>query len=285
MKIWCELDVYRVILNNLSDYTFDNDSEEGQGSSDSSETSDSSNTMSDEQFQDLLDSIENGEMESSDGSIGSSVEIPTELPTQTPSENLSNDDGSEPIELSDNQKKQLINLKKQDKFMNDEVQKTKLNKKEFNDIKAIEESGASYEQVGVDHEWRGKQTTKCLVVKNLTQSLIDSDQFSCAMSWNKSSYSRYEKYNFVEEGIRIGTMLGRKLQVRGEETSTKYTRKDSGRIDKRLIAELGFGNSNVFQQTFVDKFNKVSVHLSISGSMSGKKWNQTMTSVIKHDTC
>ena len=73
------LDVYRVILNNLSDATFDNDSEEGQGqgSSDSSETSDSSNTMSDEQFQDLLDSIENGEMESSDGSSGSSVEIPT----------------------------------------------------------------------------------------------------------------------------------------------------------------------------------------------------------------
>ena len=280
------LDVYRVILNNLSDATFDNDSEEGQGqgSSDSSETSDSSNTMSDEQFQDLLDSIENGEMESSDGSSGSSVEIPTELPTpETPSENLSNDDGSEPIELSDNQKKQLINaLKKQDKFMNDEVQKTKLNKKEFNDIKAIEESGASYEQVGVDHEWRGKQTTRCLVVKNLTQSLIDSDQFSCAMSWNKSSYSRYDRYNFVEEGIRIGTMLGRKLQVRNEETSTKYTRKDSGRIDKRLIAELGFGNSNVFQQTFVDKFNKVSVHLSIdaSGSMSGDKWNKAMTSAV-----
>ena len=285
------LDVYRVILNNLSDATFDNDSEEGQGqgSSDSSETSDSSNTMSDEQFQDLLDSIENGEMESSDGSSGSSVEIPTELPTpETPSENLSNDDGSEPIELSDNQKKQLVNaLKKQDKFMNDEVQKTKLNKKEFNDIKAIEESGASYEQVGVDHEWRGKQTTKCLVVKNLTQSLIDSDQFSCASSWNKSSYERTDydgtkRYNFVEEGIRIGTMLGRKLQVRNEETSTKYTRKDSGRIDKRLIAELGFGNSNVFQQTFVDKFNKVSVHLSIdaSGSMSGKKWNQAMTSAV-----
>ena len=282
------VDVYRVILNNLSDATFDNDSEEGQGSSDSSETSDSSNTMSDEQFQDLLDSIENGEMESSDGSSGSSVEIPTELPTpETPSENLSNDDGSEPIELSDNQKKQLVNaLKKQDKFMNDEVQKTKLNKKEFNDIKAIEESGASYEQVGVDHEWRGRQTTKCLVVKNLTQSLIDSDQFSCASSWNQRYYTNKDSYrrsyNFVEEGIRIGTMLGRKLQVRNEETSTKYTRKDSGRIDKRLIAELGFGNSNVFQQTFVDKFNKVSVHLSIdaSGSMSGKKWNQAMTSAV-----
>ena len=77
-------------------------------------------------------------------------------------------------------------------------------------------------------------------------------------------------------------MLGRKLQVRGEESQLKFSRQDSGRIDKRLIAELGFGNSNVFQQTFVDKFNKVSVHLSIdaSGSMSGKKWNQAMTSAV-----
>ena len=77
-------------------------------------------------------------------------------------------------------------------------------------------------------------------------------------------------------------MLGRKLQVRNEENTTKYTRKDSGRLDRRLISELGFGNSNVFQQTFVDKFNKVFVHLSIdaSGSMSGKKWNKAMTSAV-----
>ena len=284
------LDVYRIILSNLSDATFDNDSEEtqgqGQGSSDSND-----NTMSDEQFQDLLDSIENGEMESSEGSSsgGSSIELPGDVPTpETPSENMSNDDGSEPIELSDNQKKQLTNaLKKQDKFMNDEVQKTKMTKKEFNDSKAIEESGASYEQVSVDHEWRGKQTTKCLVVKNLTQSLVNSDQFRCASSWNQSNYNSKSEwsrrnYNFVEEGIRIGTMLGRKLQVRNEETTTKYTRKDSGRLDKRLISELGFGNSNVFQQTFVDKFNKVFVHLSIdaSGSMCGDKWNKAMTSAV-----
>jgi hypothetical protein len=62
----------------------------------------------------------------------------------------------------------------------------------------------------------------------------------------------------------------------------KYTRKDSGRIDKRLLAECGFGNSNVFSQTFVEKFNKAYLHLSVdaSGSMGGQCWNEAMTSAV-----
>ena len=289
------LDVYRVILGNLSDVEMNDQDQEGQSQGGQGQDSDDSsdNTMSDEEFQDLLDSIENGEMESSTGgssSDSSSVELPnipsTSSPIETPDDNLGNDDGSDCIELSDRQKELLKKaLEKQTKFMDGDVQKTKLSKKEFNDVKAIEESGASYEEVGVSNEWGGKQSTRCLVVKKLTQSIIDSDQFGCAQSWNQKSYGNDHyrgSYNFVEEGIRIGTMLGRKLQVRNEENSTKYTRKDSGKIDKRLISELGFGNSNVFSQTFVDKFNKVFVHLSIdaSGSMSGKKWNQSMTSAV-----
>jgi len=77
-------------------------------------------------------------------------------------------------------------------------------------------------------------------------------------------------------------MLGRKLQVRGEESSLKFTRQDSGKIDKRLISELGFGNSNVFSQTFVERYNKAYLHISVdaSGSMSGDKWNKAMTSAV-----
>ena len=54
------------------------------------------------------------------------------------------------------------------------------------------------------------------------------------------------------------------------------------RIDKRLIAELGFGNSNVFSHTLTERFNKAYLHISVdaSGSMSGKKWNKAMTSAV-----
>jgi len=49
-----------------------------------------------------------------------------------------------------------------------------------------------------------------------------------------------------------------------------------------LLSELGFGNSNVFSQTFVEKFNKAYLHISVdaSGSMSGDKWNKAMTSAV-----
>ena len=87
---------------------------------------------------------------------------------------------------------------------------------------------------------------------------------------------------YVEDGIRLGTMLGRKLQIRSETRETKYTRKLKGRIDKRLIAELGFDNENVFSQTFMDSYPDAFLHISVdaSGSMSGDKWDKTMTSVV-----
>ena len=247
----------------------DSDSDDENGDSEEGNGSGGNNTLTDEELQDMIDS----------DSIGSST---------TPDENLGNDDGSDSVELTERQKQMLKkHFEKQEKFLDGDVQKTKLNKKEAQDIKAIDESGATYENVGSGVEndnWSGtiSKGTKCLVVKKLTQSLIDSNQFGCAQSWNQSSYGRYEEYNFVEEGLRLGSMLGRKLQVRGEESQLKFSRQDSGKIDKRLIAELGFGNSNVFSHTLTERFNKAYLHLSVdaSGSMSGKKWNKAMTSAV-----
>jgi len=238
-----------------------NDSQEGNGS-------DGSNTISDEQLQDMIDN----------NSVGNGS---------------SNDDGSEPVELSDRQKNMLEKaFEKQEKFLGGDIQKTKMSKKDNNSIKAIEESGASYEDVGSDinqNHWDSNKVggTKCLVVKKLTKSLIDTEQFRVATTWNgsyygKTNYGGNTNCNYVEEGLRLGTVLGKKLKVRGEETSLKYTRKDSGRIDKRLLAECGFGNSNVFSQTFVEKFNKAYLHISVdaSGSMGGSLWNKAMTSAV-----
>ena len=77
-------------------------------------------------------------------------------------------------------------------------------------------------------------------------------------------------------------MLGRKLQVRGESRDLKWTRLDSGRIDKRLISELGFGNEIVFQTTFTESYSDAFLHISVdaSGSMGGDKWRQSMVTTI-----
>jgi len=241
-------------------------SSEGVNENDDSSDNGGSNTISDEDLKEALDN----------DSIGNGT---------------SNDDGSEPIELSDRQKELLKkHFKKQEKFLDGDVKKTKLSKKDNDSISAIDESGATYEKVG-----KGCPTSNyyynhnnisnginCLVVKKLTKSLIDSNIFSCATTYNHDRYFGYNSYNFIEEGLRLGSILGKKLKIRGEENSLKYSRKDSGRIDKRLLAECGFNNSNVFSQTFVEKFNKAYLHISIdaSGSMSGKKWNRAMTSAV-----
>ena len=269
----CE--VMSLILLNIDpivvkDDSQDGDSDDENGDSQEGNGSGGGNTLTDEELQDMIDS----------DSIGSST---------TPDENLGNDDGSDSVELSQRQKDMLRkHFDKQEKFLDGDVQKTKLNKKESTDIKSIEDSGATYENVGSDipkYDWDGSSVgkgTKCLVVRKLTQAVIDSNQFGCASSYNQRSYGDYEKYNFVEEGLRLGSMLGRKLQVRGEESQLKFSRQDSGKIDKRLIAELGFGNSNVFSHTLTERFNKAYLHISVdaSGSMSGDKWNKAMTSAV-----
>ena len=50
----------------------------------------------------------------------------------------------------------------------------------------------------------------------------------------------------VNEGIKLGSMLGKKLQVRGEDRSTVFNRQKVGKIDKRMISSLGFGNDKCF---------------------------------------
>ena len=80
----------------------------------------------------------------------------------------------------------------------------------------------------------------------------------------------------------MGAILGKKLKVRGEEKDLIYTRQTSGKINKRLIAELGFDNGNVFSQVFTERYNKANLHISIdaSGSMHGNKLQKSITSAV-----
>jgi hypothetical protein len=303
------LDIYNVVLNNLPDGIEKTNKDTGEvsyqradGSGDSIHSDsdmgsgeEESREITDEEFSDLLDSIENGEMGEGNGS-GSGVSVDmggSEDSDSSVDGGTSNDKPSDggtdvgkkksEVTLSDSQKKSLENaIKKQKKFMDEDIQKKKLSKKDKSAIDAIDASGMSYKEVGKDLKdtWDGKsKRTKCILVKNLNKSLVESGTVSMLSS---HSYYRSDTEEAIEEGLRLGTILGRKLSVRTESRDTKYTRKDTGRIDKRLIAELGFGNSNVFSQTFVDTYPDAFLHISVdaSGSMSGGKWTRTMKSVV-----
>ena len=197
------------------------------------------------------------------------------------------------VELSDAQKKQLKNaLEKQRKFVEGNPQKTgKLTKKDSRMVQTMESAGVEKVQAGTSVESRGaydyntgeytysNNGVGVIYVKKLTQSMIDDSLFPYLLRKQQSWHSPAE---WLNEGIALGTKLGRKLQVRGESRDLKWNRLDAGRIDKRLIAELGFGNSRVFQQTFTESYSDAFLHISVdaSGSMSGNKWNNTMVAVV-----
>ena len=193
-------------------------------------------------------------------------------------------DGGKP-ELTDNQKKQLENaINKQKKFMDGDISKKALSKKDKSSMDAVESAGMSYVDVAKDmtDRWSGKKTpTKVLLVKKFNKALAESDTVSMIYKPDYSWGNMEENQKAINDGLVKGTILGRKLQVRGESRETKWTRLDSGRIDKRLIAELGFGNERVFNSTFVESYSDAFLHISVdaSGSMSGRKWLNTQTCV------
>jgi len=269
------LKIYGVILSNLDDGVEETNEygevskkpaseskseESGEGGSGDEE----SKTLSDEEFEGLKKSMESGDVK------------------------RGHSKGSDVV-LSEAQKRQLEKaFDKQKEFVDGKSKKTKLAKKYANEVKSVEESGMRLEEVGGKElserdYYTGKRTlgkTNCVVVDRITSSLIENNLCEVLRG---SRYSANEKMqSAISDGIRLGTMLGKKLKVRNDSRDTKWTRKDSGRIDKRLIAELGFGNSRVFSTNFTDSYADAHLHISIdaSGSMCGDKWNNTIKSSV-----
>ena len=270
------LEVYNVILDNLDDGIEEENSygeverkPASEGGEESTESGDGSGgdgepkTLSDEEFEGLKEAMSSGDV-----SRGHS-------------------NGSD-IQLTEAQKKQLDRaFEKQKDFVNGDTQKTKLAKKYAGELKSIEESGMRLTEVGdktlTEYDYysntnNGGKTT-CVVIDRITDSLIENN---LCEALRERYYRNDDMISTIAEGMRLGTMLGKKLKVRNESRDTKWTRKDSGRIDKRLIAELGFGNDRVFSSVFTDSYADAHLHISIdaSGSMNGEKWTNTIKSTV-----
>ena len=287
------LDVMFLVYENLLDGVEKTDPDTGEVSNEPNHgqpgESDKSDKLSDEAFDSLLESIENNVMSGGDSEGGMNIDLPTDGGSSngTPS----NDKKTKKIELTESQKKSLERaIEKQKDFTNGETKKTgKLSKKDNEIVKTMEEAGVTHKVAGegcgsgeYDYntgEYLPGKGVKVVFVKKLTKYMIEERLFPSLLG---SRYYGNSNEDSINNGIKIGTRLGKKLQVRGESRDTKWTRKDSGRIDKRLIAELGFGNDRVFSTTFVESYSDAYLHISVdaSGSMGGDKWDNTMTSVV-----
>ena len=192
--------------------------------------------------------------------------------------------GSNLPELSPRQEKQLLKaIQKQRDFINNNIKKTKLNKTEQKKMQALDESGSEIKTVGKSvNKYTGRvYETECILVKKLTRNVIDNAGYSFldGQIWKHKGETLS---NAVAKGVTLGRQLGKKLKLRSEERDTKFSRLDSGKIDKRLISSLGYGAERIFQQVMNDKFTPVNVHISIdaSGSMHGSRFENCQTAVV-----
>jgi hypothetical protein len=211
----------------------------------------------------------------------------------------SSESNSEPqLSSQDTEKLKKAILKQQDFLDGYPIKKGKLSSKIAKTVDALKEAGCETREVSTSITG-ASDFVETIVIKKLTPGIIssmpelfgtNSDDYVTGQR-NYDNDVRDHKYSAVRlnnkqeavnAGIVLGKQLGRKLQLRNSDRSLKSTRLQTGKIDKRLISQLGYNNINVFHRIVTDRFKNYFIHISIdaSGSMSGDKFANALTSAI-----
>jgi hypothetical protein len=190
-------------------------------------------------------------------------------------------DEGDTSDINKNDLKQIRKaLEQQDEFVLGGLDKKKVTIYQKNILDSIEKSGMTLEKVG-EGFFDKTQRLDCIVVRNLTKDLIFSDKFPMtAYVFNGKVQPEIE--SAINQGISLGIRLGKKLMIRNELNVTKHMRKSSGKIDKRILSELGMDNERVFCNYSMDKYNDIYMHISVDASSSmssGNKWEEALKTV------
>ena len=197
--------------------------------------------------------------------------------------------------LSAREQEKLENaIKRQKSFLGGDVKRDgSLSKQDSALVEAVRESGTEVVNVATGAGKAGIIST--VVIKKLTASIICSipelfrrDAVSAIngqINLNSDSHAAIRlnrQQDVVMKGILLGKQLGSKLQIRNADRTLKTTRLQNGKIDRRLVSQLGYDNANVFHKIVTDKYKNYLIHISIdaSGSMGGNKFNKALISAI-----
>lgn len=255
-----------------------------------------------EDISDMFDKNGLGDSEPGDNNSGDGVEFndgessDDEDSESESTESKGNFPNSPISKLSDNDLKKLLDaVSKQQDFINGVQKKTgKLTNAQSSLVNALRESGT--ETRIVDTESGGKHDGKVttVVIKKLNTGVITAMPslfIDSAADYIKdpTSITNHRRRKIEENqeaimrGIILGKQLGNKLQLRNSDRTLKTTRLVSGKVDRRLISQLGYDNVNIFHRIVTDKFKNYFIHISIdaSGSMScGDKLRNAILSAV-----
>ena len=203
--------------------------------------------------------------------------------SKSQSETSSNDNNK----LSNRQQERLKKqIQKQKEFVNGKPKKVgKLSKKDNAIVKSLKESGTESNPINTGKFGAHMYNVDAIVIKKMTHSVMchmESIFDSRNLLEDREPRSYYGPGDGVQEGIILGKQLGKKLQLRNEEKSLKSTRLNTGKIDRRLISQLGFQNANVFHRIVTDRYKNFFIHISIdaSGSMGGRRFRNAIKSAV-----
>lgn len=184
-------------------------------------------------------------------------------------------EGESDEELSDEDVQDTLkDLEKQRKFTSGETEKTALDRDTQSLVDQLEAAGAEIRSVGEgDFQGAGK-----VVVYHKYDERVIGESYPFA----PDARIYPESLQAVKDGMRIGSVLAHRIRVMADESTMKYSRQTHGRLDKRLVHELGFDSENVFATEFTVASKPVMVDLSVdsSGSMSGMKWKSALTLAV-----
>lgn len=160
--------------------------------------------------------------------------------------------------------------------MDGDVKKKKISKKNNEAVQSWDSAqGKTVELNG----YGVPKGVEVMVTRKITKEMLYQDWFIFA---GRSRSASQAMLDAVAKGKRMGAILHHRLQVRNDPLVTHQTRLSNGKIDKRLLAQLGMENLSVFKRTRVDQHKPAMLHLSIdaSGSMHGSKWQKSMATAV-----
>ena len=169
-------------------------------------------------------------------------------------------------------------LRRQKKFLGGDTQKKEMDSGSQDNINSLDASDAEMRSAG-DVDSRNAKC-KVIVYKNVTEQTLQLP----ATGFSRMNYTNLPEtcqwsVEAIKEGKRVGAILAHRIRVMNDESTTTFSRQRHGKLDKRLVASLGFENEYVFSQQQVVKLAPVMVDVSVdaSGSMAGVKWQKAMT--------
>lgn len=153
-------------------------------------------------------------------------------------------------------------------------------------VETLEDAGIDTESVGedIDDEYspdpEGNDATAagidCVVIKSVSEGMTEDGKIRII-----SSKSQRRSQRAVTNGFKKGRILGNKLKIRDERRNTKYTRKRSGRLDNRMLAEINY-SPRIFYEEQLEEYKNGFIHISVdaSGSMNGGKFEDAMENCV-----